>query len=420
MTVLGSRGSLVLTKKLIKNQVQTSRFQSFYPINDDLFGLTSDEKQLRETAFNFAQKEIAPLADRLDKDNGIEPSIRQELWRKVGAMGLFGVTASEKYGGSGMNYLDQVIIAEEFTRASPAMAMNIVAQSSLVINQIVLNGTEEQKMEYIPRLCTGEICGALAMSETTSGSDVVSMNLTAVEDGDYYVLNGHKFWITNGPDADVLVVYAKTDKSASARGITTFLVERGFPGFSSGPKLDKLGMRGSNTCELIFEDCRVPKKNILGGLNKGVYVLMSGLDIERLIFATGPVGVMQSCCDTAFSYANQRKQFGQKIADFQLIQGKMADMYASLVACRSYLYAVARQVDRGQLSAKDCAAVLMFCAEASVKTALDSIQILGGNGYINDYPTGRYLRDAKLYEIGAGTTEVRKLVIGREINKEYS
>jgi len=300
------------------------------------------------------------------------------------------------------------------------MAMNIVAQSSLVINQIALNGTEEQKMEYIPRLCTGEICGALAMSETTSGSDVVSMNLTAVEDGDSYVLNGHKFWITNGPDADVLVVYAKTDKSASARGITTFLVERKFPGFSSGPKLDKLGMRGSNTCELIFEDCRVPKKNILGGLNKGVYVLMSGLDIERLIFATGPVGVMQSCCDTAFSYANQRKQFGQKIADFQLIQGKMADMYASLVACRSYLYTVARQVDRGQLSAKDCAAVLMFCAEASVKTALDSIQILGGNGYINDYPTGRYLRDAKLYEIGAGTTEVRKLVIGREINKEYS
>jgi len=410
----------LLSRQVARPQILFSRAQSFYPINEDLFGLTSDEKQLRETVFNFAQKEIAPLADRLDKDNGLDPKIRQDIWKKVGDMGLFGVTASEEYGGSGMTYFDQVLVAEEFTRASPAMAMAIVAQSTLVINQIMLNGTEDQKREYIPKLCRGEICGALAMSETTSGSDVVSMNLTALEDGDSYILNGHKFWITNGPDADVIVVYAKTDKSKSQHGITTFLVERGFPGFSSGPKLDKLGMRGSNTSELIFEDCRVPKKNILGGLNKGVYVLMSGLDIERLIFATGPVGVMQSCCDTAFKYANERTQFGQKIGEFQLIQAKMAEMYANLSASRSYLYSVARATDKKLMSNKDYAALLMFCAEKSVKCALDAIQILGGNGYINDYPTGRYLRDAKLYEIGAGTSEIRRLVIGRAINKEYS
>jgi len=410
----------LLSHQIKRPQMILSRCQSFYPVNDDLFGLSSDEKQLRETAFNFAQKEIAPLADRLDKENGLDSAIRKDLWKKVGDMGLFGVTASEEYGGSGMTYMNQVLVAEEFTRASPAMAMNIVAQSTLVINQIILNGTEDQKHEYVPKLCRGEICGALAMSETTSGSDVVSMNMTAVEDGDDYILNGNKFWITNGPDADIVVVYAKTDKSKAQHGITTFLVERGFPGFSSGPKLDKLGMRGSNTSELIFEDCRVPKKNILGGYNKGVYVLMSGLDIERLIFATGPVGVMQSCCDTAFNYANQRKQFGQKISEFQLIQGKMAEMYASLAASRSYLYTVARATDRGHLSNKDIAAMLMFCSEKSVECALDSIQILGGNGYINDYPTGRYLRDAKLYEIGAGTSEIRRLVVGRAINKEYS
>jgi len=410
----------LLFHQIKRPQMILSRCQSFYPVNDDLFGLSSDEKQLRETAFNFAQKEIAPLADRLDKENGLDSAIRKDLWKKVGDMGLFGVTASEEYGGSGMTYMDQVLVAEEFTRASPAMAMNIVAQSTLVINQIILNGTEDQKHEYVPKLCRGEICGALAMSETTSGSDVVSMNMTAVEDGDDYILNGNKFWITNGPDADIVVVYAKTDKSKAQHGITTFLVERGFPGFSSGPKLDKLGMRGSNTSELIFEDCRVPKKNILGGYNKGVYVLMSGLDIERLIFATGPVGVMQSCCDTAFNYANQRKQFGQKISEFQLIQAKMAEMYASLAASRSYLYTVARATDRGHLSNKDIAAMLMFCSEKSVECALDSIQILGGNGYINDYPTGRYLRDAKLYEIGAGTSEIRRLVVGRAINKEYS
>jgi len=410
----------LLSHQIKRPQMILSRCQSFYPVNDDLFGLSSDEKQLRETAFNFAQKEIAPLADRLDKENGLDSAIRKDLWKKVGDMGLFGVTASEEYGGSGMTYMDQVLVAEEFTRASPAMAMNIVAQSTLVINQIILNGTEDQKHEYVPKLCRGEICGALAMSETTSGSDVVSMNMTAVEDGDDYILNGNKFWITNGPDADIVVVYAKTDKSKAQHGITTFLVERGFPGFSSGPKLDKLGMRGSNTSELIFEDCRVPKKNILGGYNKGVYVLMSGLDIERLIFATGPVGVMQSCCDTAFNYANQRKQFGQKISEFQLIQAKMAEMYASLAASRSYLYTVARATDRGHLSNKDIAAMLMFCSEKSVECALDSIQILGGNGYINDYPTGRYLRDAKLYEIGAGTSEIRRLVVGRAINKEYS
>jgi len=295
------------------------------------------------------------------------------------------------------------------------------AHSNLCINQISRNGTEEQKMKYLPKLCSGEHMGALAMSEPGSGSDVVSMKTRADKKGDYYVLNGNKFWITNGPDADVLIIYAKTDPNNSKpqHGITAFLVEKDTPGFSTAQKLDKLGMRGSNTCELVFEDCKVPAKNILGHLNKGVYVLMSGLESERLVLAAGPVGIMQSCCDTAFDYAHTRKQFDQRIGEFQLIQGKMADMYTTMNACRSYLYNVARACDRGHASNKDCAGIILYTAEKATQMALDAIQILGGNGYINDYPTGRYLRDAKLYEIGAGTSEVRRQIIGKSLNYEY-
>ena len=397
------------------------RNQSYYPINDTIFGLSQEQKQLRETVFKFSQKELAPLAHRLDKENGMDTADRKALWLKLGEMGMFGVTTKSEYGGSDMTYLDQVIIAEEFCRASPAMGMSIVAQSNLCVNQLDRNGTEEQKRKYLPQLCSGEICGALAMSETTSGSDVVSMKLRADRDGDDFVLNGHKFWITNGPDADFLIVYAKTDLTSKPQhGITAFIVEKGFKGFSTGPKLDKLGMRGSNTSELIFENVRVPKENVIGEVNKGVYVLMSGLDFERLVFAAGPVGNMQACCDTAFQYAHEREQFGEKIGEFQLIQAKMADMYANLAASRSYLYNVTRACDNGFRGiSKDCAAVVLFCAERSTQTALDAIQILGGNGYINDYPTGRYLRDSKLYEIGAGTSEIRRLIIGRAINQEY-
>ncbi|XP_023334112.1 isovaleryl-CoA dehydrogenase, mitochondrial [Eurytemora carolleeae] len=403
----------------IRDSLQRRKL-SFYPINEALYGLTPDQIQLRETVFNFSQKELAPLADRLDKDNGLDTSERKILWRKIGEMGFFGITTKSKYGGSDLSLLDQIIIGEEFSRISPAMGMSIGAQSNLCINQLDRNGTEEQKMKYIPKLCSGEWCGALAMSEAGSGSDVVSMRLQADREGDDFVLNGTKFWITNGPDADVFIVYAKTDLSSQPHhGITAFIVERNFLGFSSGPKLDKLGMRGSNTSELIFDNCRVPKENILGGLNKGVYVLMSGLDIERLVLSAGPVGVMQACCDTAFKYANERKQFGHNISEFQLIQAKMADMHTRLSASRSFLYNVARACDNGFICNKDCATVALFCGENSTKSALDAVQILGGNGYINDYPTGRYLRDSKLFEIGGGTSEVRRLVIGREINKEY-
>jgi len=401
--------------------VNQARAQSFYPINDDIFNLTPEQKQLRETVFNFAQKELAPLADSVDKEDGLDPVKQRALWTKLGEMGLFGITTKAKYGGSDMTFMDQILIGEEFSRASPSLSMSIVAQSNLCINQLDRNGTEEQKLKYIPQLCAGEVIGALAMSETSAGSDVVSMKLKATRDGDDFILNGHKFWITNGPDADFMIVYAKTDTETSKpqHGITAFIVEKDFPGFSRGRKLDKLGMRGSNTGELIFQDCRVPKENILGELNKGVYVLMSGLDLERLVFASGPVGVMQACCDTAFQYAHDREQFGIQIGHFQLIQAKMADMYTRLSSARSYLYNVTRACDNGYFSNKDCAAVVLYCAEQCTKTALDAIQILGGNGYINDYPTGRYLRDAKLYEIGAGTSEVRRLIIGRAINQHY-
>ncbi|XP_074647381.1 isovaleryl-CoA dehydrogenase, mitochondrial-like isoform X1 [Tubulanus polymorphus] len=390
----------------------------YYPVNDDLFGLTAEQKQLRETVFNFAQKELAPKAQKIDAEDSF-PEIR-EFWKKLGDMGLHGVTVSSQYGGLEGSYLDHCLVMEEMSRACSSVALSYGAHSNLCVNQIAKNGNDKQKDKYLPKLISGDYIGALAMSEPNSGSDVVSMKLKAEKKGDYYVLNGSKFWITNGPDADVLVVYAKTDFNVKPQhGITTFLIEKGMEGFSCAQKLSKLGMRGSNTGELVFEDCKVPAENVLGNLGKGVYVLMSGLDIERLVLAAGPVGIMQACCDVAFEYAHIRKAFDQKIGEFQMIQAKMADMYTMLNVCRSYTYNVARALDRGERQPMDCAGVILYTAEAATKMALDAIQILGGNGYINDYPTGRLLRDAKLYEIGAGTTEVRKLVIGRAINAHY-
>jgi len=404
--------SAVLTRK-------SCRTFTHYPIDDVNFGLTDEQRQLRETIFNFCQKELAPHADAIDKDNNF-PQLR-EFWKKLGDLGLLGITADSAYGGSDMGYFDHVIAMEELSRASGAIALSYGAHSNLCVNQINRNGTEEQKEKYLPKLCSGEHMGALAMSEPGSGSDVVSMSTKAEKHGDYYVLNGSKFWITNGPDADTLVVYARTNPHADlpAHGITAFLIEKGMEGFSTGIKLDKLGIRGSNTAELIFEDCKVPEKNVLGEINKGIYVLFSGLDLERLVLAGGPVGLIQAVCDVSWNYAHQRKQFGRRIGEFQMMQAKMADMYTSLSATRCYLYSVARACDQGHFNNKDCAGVILYCAEQATKVALDGIQILGGNGYINDYPTGRFLRDAKLYEIGAGTTEVRKLVIGRALNNEY-
>lgn len=395
------------------------RCSTHFPIDDSLYDLTSDQKQLRETIFQFCQKELAPKAQEIDKSNDF-PDMR-DFWLKCGEMGLMGITAPAEYGGSDMSYLDHVIVMEEMSRVSAAVALSYGAHSNLCVNQLVRNGNEEQKQKYLPKLITGENVGALAMSEAGSGSDVVSMKLNARKDGDDYVLNGTKFWITNGPDADTLVVYAKTDPTnpKPQHGITAFIIEKGMPGFSTSPKLDKLGMRGSNTCELVFEDCRVPASQVMADLGKGVYVLMSGLDIERLVLSAGPVGIMQACCDVTFQYAHAREQFGTKIGHFQMIQSKMADMYVALNATRSYVYNVARALDRGDKHPNDCAGVILYAAEAATKMALDSIQILGGNGYINDYPTGRFLRDAKLFEIGAGTSEVRRLIIARAINAHY-
>ncbi|XP_033735706.1 isovaleryl-CoA dehydrogenase, mitochondrial-like isoform X1 [Pecten maximus] len=415
-------GSLCARSALRRNHACSTpnRFCSYYPINDNLFGLNSEEKQLRESVFQFCQKELAPKAAEIDKSNEFKDI--KDFWLECGKLGLLGITAPAQYGGSEMSYMDHVLVMEEMSRASAAIALSYGAHSNLCVNQLVRNGTEEQKQKYLPQLITGEKVGALAMSEPGSGSDVVSMKLKAEKDGDHYVLNGNKFWITNGPDADVLVVYAKTDLKTDKpqHGITAFIIEKGMPGFSTGLKLDKLGMRGSNTSELIFEDCRVPAGNILAEKNRGVYVLMSGLDIERLVLAAGPLGIMQACCDVAFDYAHQRKQFGQKIGEFQMIQAKLADMYTTLNASRSYTYNVARALDRGERHPNDCAAVILYTAEAATKMSLEAIQILGGNGYINDYPTGRLLRDAKLYEIGAGTSEVRRLVIARAINAHYN
>ncbi|MEQ2291256.1 hypothetical protein AMECASPLE_011591 [Ameca splendens] len=386
-------------------------------VDDVVNGLTEEQIQLRETVRKFCAEKLAPYADEIDKKNEF-PGMR-DYWRAMGEMGLLGITAPVEDGGTGLGYLEHVIVIEEMSRVSAAIALSYGAHSNLCVNQLVRHGSPKQKEKYMPKLLTGEHVGALAMSEHNAGSDVVSMKLKAVKKGDYYVLNGNKFWITNGPDADVLIVYAKTDPGAHQKGITAFIVEKGMPGFSTAQKLDKLGMRGSNTCELVFEDCKIPEKNILGPLNKGVYVMMSGLDLERLVLAAGPVGIMQAVLDTAVPYLHVREAFGQKIGHFQLMQGKMADMYTRLSSCRQYLYNVARACDKGHFSAKDCAGVILYCAENATQVALDGIQCLGGNGYINDYPVGRFLRDAKLYEIGAGTSEVRRMIIGRAFNSMF-
>ena len=375
------------------------------------FNLGEDIDMLRDSVFQFCTQEISPRADDIDSTN----EFPMDLWRKLGDMGLLGLTVDEQYGGTGMGYLAHSVAMEEISRASASVGLSYGAHSNLCVNQLHKNGTEQQKQKYLPKLCTGEHIGALAMSEPNAGSDVVGMKLTAQKQNDHYVLNGNKMWITNGPDANTYVIYAKTDTSAGSRGITAFIVERDYPGFSRHQKLDKLGMRGSNTCELVFNDCQVPAENVLGGEGRGVAVLMSGLDYERTVLSGGPVGIMQACLDVVLPYIHDRKQFGQPIGEFQLMQGKIADMYADLNASRAYLYAVAKACDLGQDSRKDAAAVIMFTAEKATQMALQAIQALGGNGYTNEYSTGRLLRDAKLYEIGAGTSEVRRMLIGREL-----
>jgi isovaleryl-CoA dehydrogenase len=378
------------------------------------FGLGEDIDMLRDAVYKFSQSEIAPIAEETDLKN----EFPNHLWRKFGDMGLLGMTVSEEYGGTNMGYLAHVIAMEEISRASASIGLSYGAHSNLCVNQIHKNGTHEQKLKYLPKLCSGEHIGALAMSEPNAGSDVVSLKLRADKDGDHYILNGNKMWITNGPDAHTYVIYAKTDVSAGSRGITAFIVERDTDGFSQAQKLDKLGMRGSNTCELVFQDARVPAENILGKEGEGVKVLMSGLDYERTVLSGGPIGIMQACMDVVIPYIHDRKQFGKSIGEFQLMQGKVADMYTTLNASRAYLYAVAQACDRGEQSRKDAAAVILYTAEQATQVALEAIQTLGGNGYINEFPTGRFLRDAKLYEIGAGTSEIRRMLIGRELFTE--
>ena len=380
------------------------------------FGLGETADMMRETVASFAAAELAPRAAEIDARN----EFPMDMWPKMGALGLLGITVEEEYGGSGLGYLEHCIAVEEISRASASVGLSYGAHSNLCVNQIRRNGSEAQKQKYLPKLISGEHVGALAMSEPGAGSDVVSMRLRAEKQGDRYILNGNKFWITNGPDADVLVVYAKTDPNAGPRGITAFLIEKGFPGFSTAQKLDKLGMRGSNTCELVFEDCEVPEENILGPLNEGVRVLMSGLDYERVVLSAGPLGIMQACMDAVIPYIHDREQFGQPIGTFQLMQGKVADMYSTMNACKAYVYAVAKACDRGETTRKDAAGVILYAAEKATWMALEAIQALVGNGYINEYPTGRLLRDAKLYEIGAGTSEVRRMLIGRELFNETS
>lgn len=378
------------------------------------FALGETAEMIRESVRDFAQREIAPIANKIDESN----KFPNELWPKLGALGLLGITVEEKYGGSELGYLEHVIAMEEISRASASVGLSYGAHSNLCVNQIRLNGTEEQKMKYLPKLCSGEYIGALAMSETGSGSDVMSMQLKAEDKGDNFVLNGTKMWITNGPDANVLVVYARTDPTSRTQGITTFIIEKDMPGFSTAQKLDKLGMRGSNTCELVFENCQIPKANVLGKIGSGTKVLMKGLDYERVVLAAGPVGIMQACMDVVLPYVHERKQFGKAVGEFQLMQAKLADMYTSLMTSRAYLYAVAQACDRQVVNRKDAASVILYTAEKATWMAGQAIQCLGGNGYINEYITGRLWRDAKLYEIGAGTSEIRRMLIGRQLFEE--
>jgi isovaleryl-CoA dehydrogenase len=375
------------------------------------FGLGETADMLRNTVAGFATEKIAPRAEEIDRSN----EFPRDLWPQLGALGLLGVTVEEEWGGAGMGYLEHCVAMEEISRASASVGLSYGAHSNLCVNQIRRNGNDDQKRRYLSRLISGEHVGALAMSEPGAGSDVVGMKTRAEKKGDRYVLNGSKMWITNGPDAEVLVVYAKTDPQAGPRGITAFLIEKGFEGFSTAQKLDKLGMRGSNTCELVFEDCEVPEENVLGQVGRGVNVLMSGLDYERLVLAAGPLGIMQACMDAVVPYLHERKQFGQPIGEFQLMQGKLADMYTTMNASKAYVYTVAKAVDRGETTRKDAAGAILYAAEKATWLALEAIQALGGMGYINESPTGRLLRDAKLYEIGAGTSEIRRWLIGREL-----
>jgi isovaleryl-CoA dehydrogenase len=375
------------------------------------FGLGETADAIREQVANFTADEIAPRAADIDRDNDFPA----DLWRKMGDLGILGITVEEEYGGTGLGYLEHVVALEEVSRGSASVGLSYAAHSNLCVNQLRRNGNDEQKRKYLPKLISGDHVGALAMSEPGAGSDVVSMKLRADRKGDRYILNGSKMWITNGPDADTLVVYAKTDINAGPRGITAFIIEKGFKGFSVAQKLDKLGMRGSNTGELVFQDCEVPAENVLNDVGKGVNVLMSGLDYERAVLAAGPLGIMQACMDVVLPYIHERKQFGQSIGEFQLVQGKIADMYTTMNACKAYVYSVARACDAGKTTRYDAAGAILYAAEKATLVALDAIQLLGGNGYINDYPTGRLLRDAKLYEIGAGTSEIRRMLIGREL-----
>jgi len=375
------------------------------------FGLGEDVDKLRDTVNGFAQDRIAPRAAAIDRTN----TFPRDLWPEMGALGLLGITVEEEFGGAGLGYLEHCVAMEEVSRASAAVGLSYGAHSNLCVNQLRRNGTDEQKRKYLPKLISGAHVGALAMSEPGAGSDVVSMRTRAERKGDRFVINGSKMWITNGPEAETIIIYAKTDASAGPRGITAFIIEKGMRGFTTAQKLDKLGMRGSDTSELVFEDCEVPEENVVGRLNDGVKVLMSGLDYERVVLAAGPIGIMQACMDNVLPYVHERKQFGEPIGSFQIMQAKIADMYVTMNAAKSYVYAVARACDEGRTTREDAAGAILYAAENATRLALDAIQCLGGNGYINDYPTGRLLRDAKLYEIGAGTSEIRRMLIGREI-----
>lgn len=375
------------------------------------FGFSEDVQIIKDTVAKWAAARLQPQAQAIDKSN----EFPRDLWPELGELGVLGITVNEEFGGVGLGYLAHCVVMEEISRASASVGLSYGAHSNLCVNQIHLNGSHAQKTKYLPKLITGEHLGALAMSETSAGSDVVSMKLSAKKSAGGYVLNGHKMWITNGPTSDVLVVYAKTDADADSRGITAFIVERGFTGFSTSPKLDKLGMRGSDTCELVFSNCEVPEENILGAEGDGVKILMSGLDYERTVLAAGPLGIMSACMDAVIPYIHDRKQFGKPIGTFQLVQGKVADMYSTMNACKAYVYTVASACDRGETTRQDAASCILYAAEKATQVALDAIQLLGGNGYTNDYPVGRLLRDAKLYEIGAGTSEVRRMLIGREL-----